>query len=57
MICATRSNLFIIQFPNASTRDRVLEERPWHIQNQPLIVRNWELRLSSLEFNMDKLPI
>ena len=33
-----RLNLFIIQLPNAATRDKVLEEGPWHIQNQPLIV-------------------
>ena len=38
MIRPAGSNLFIIQFPTASMRDRVLEEGPWHIQNQPLIV-------------------
>ncbi|XVE59832.1 hypothetical protein DITRI_Ditri05aG0078400 [Diplodiscus trichospermus] len=32
-------NLFIIQLPNAATRDRILEQGPWHIQNKPLIVR------------------
>ena len=35
-------NLFIIQFPNSSMRDRVLESRSWHIQSKPLIVRKWE---------------
>ena len=35
-------NLFIIQFPNSSTRDKVLESGPWHIQNKPIIVRKWE---------------
>ena len=35
-------NLFIIQFPNSSTRDRVLESGSWHIQSKPLIVRKWE---------------
>ena len=50
-------NLFIIQFPNAITRERVLESGPWHIQNQPLIIRKWEPGLGSLEFNMEKLPI
>ena len=35
-------NLFIIQFPNCATRERVLENGPWHIQNKPLIVRKWE---------------
>ena len=34
----TRPNLFIIQLPNSDARDRVLESRPWHIQNKPLIV-------------------
>ena len=32
-------NLFIIQLPNSATRDRVLNMGPWHIQNNPLIVR------------------
>ena len=32
-------NLFIIQFLNLATRDRVLESGQWHIQNKPLIVR------------------
>ena len=47
-------NLFIIQFLNHVTRDRVLESEPWHIQNQLLIVRKWELEMKSLKFNMSK---
>ena len=35
----------------------VLEAKPWHIQNKKLIIRKWELGLSSLEFNMAKLSI
>ena len=50
-------NLFVIQFSNEATRDRVLEAGPWHIQNKPLIVRKWEPGLSTLEFNMAKLPL
>ena len=50
-------NLFIIQFPSAEGRDRVLESGPWHIQNKPLIVRKWEPRMEMLEFNMEKLPV
>ncbi|XVE91311.1 hypothetical protein DITRI_Ditri20bG0143500 [Diplodiscus trichospermus] len=49
-------NVFIIQFPNSSMRDRVLESGPWHIQNKPIIVRKWEPGMRSLEFNMEKLP-
>ncbi|XVE73548.1 hypothetical protein DITRI_Ditri11bG0127300 [Diplodiscus trichospermus] len=51
------TNLFLIQFPNSETRDRVLESSPWHIQNKLIIIRKWELGLRSLEFNMAKLPI
>ena len=29
-----RHNLFIIQFPNAITTEKVLESGPWNIQNQ-----------------------
>ena len=50
-------NLFIILFSNSENRDKVLENGPWHIQNKPLIVRRWEPRLTSLEFNMAKLPV
>lgn len=50
-------NLFVIQFPNLKTRDRVIESGPWHIQNKPLIVRKWEPGMRSLEFNMAKLPL
>ena len=56
-IWPARINLFIIQFPNCATRDRVLENGPWHIQNKPLIVRKWEPSMRSLEFNMARLPI
>ena len=52
-----RQNLFVIQFSNEATRDRVLEAGPWHMQNKPLIVRKWEPGLSTLEFNMAKLPL
>ncbi|XVE55634.1 hypothetical protein DITRI_Ditri03aG0174400 [Diplodiscus trichospermus] len=51
------TNLFIVQFPNEESRDRVLETSPWHIQNKPLIVRKWEPGLKSLDFNMYKLPV
>ena len=50
-------NLFVLQFPNSQTRDRVIESGPWHIQNKPLIVRRWEPGMRSLEFNMAKLPL
>ena len=53
----TGPNLFILQFLNSVARDRVLESRPWHIQNKPLIIRMWVPWLQSLEFNMKKLPI
>ena len=51
------SNTFIIQLPNALSRDRVLEGGPCNIQNIPLIVRKWEPDMESLDFNMKKLPI
>ena len=50
-------NLFIVQFHNSETRDKVLELGPWHIQNKPLIVRKWEPGMRSLDFNMSKLPL
>ena len=53
----TSPNLFIIQFPTVNARDKVLESKPWHIQNKPLIVRKWEPVMKTLEFNMAKLSV
>ncbi|XVE73699.1 hypothetical protein DITRI_Ditri11bG0139900 [Diplodiscus trichospermus] len=49
-------NLFIIQLPNAAARDKVLEQGPWHIQNKPLTVRKWEPGMTSLNFDLSKIP-
>ena len=51
------SKLYIIQLPNASMQDKVLDEGPWHIQNKPLVVRKWEPGLPTLEFIMAKLLV
>ncbi|XVF66298.1 hypothetical protein PTKIN_Ptkin10aG0024200 [Pterospermum kingtungense] len=37
--------------------DKILEAGPWHIQNQPLIVRKWEVEMEVLDFNLSKLPV
>ncbi|XWS36019.1 hypothetical protein CRYUN_Cryun20dG0046200 [Craigia yunnanensis] len=50
-------NYFQKMFTNSELKDRVLENRPWHIQGKPLIVRKWEPRMRSLEFNMARLPV
>ncbi|XVF69093.1 hypothetical protein PTKIN_Ptkin11bG0052800 [Pterospermum kingtungense] len=50
-------NLFIFQFPSTAVRDRILESGPWHMNNQPLIIRKWEPGLKSLDFSLSKVPI
>ncbi|XVE62457.1 hypothetical protein DITRI_Ditri06bG0119600 [Diplodiscus trichospermus] len=50
-------NLFIIKFSRSEACDKALEEGPWHIQNQPLILRKWEPRMTKLQFDMSKIPI
>ncbi|XVE88838.1 hypothetical protein DITRI_Ditri19aG0100900 [Diplodiscus trichospermus] len=50
------TNLFIIQLPNAAVRDQILEQRPWHIQNKPLIVRKWEPGMTNLECDLTRVP-
>ncbi|KAK8536942.1 hypothetical protein V6N13_000123 [Hibiscus sabdariffa] len=40
-------NLFVFQFVNATARDWVLENGPWHVQNNPMILQKWEPDLSS----------
>ncbi|XVF83564.1 hypothetical protein PTKIN_Ptkin16aG0499300 [Pterospermum kingtungense] len=53
----TRQNLFLVKFPCSDLRDKVLETRPWHIQNRPLIIRKWESRLQALDFDLKKIPV
>ncbi|XVF72304.1 hypothetical protein PTKIN_Ptkin12aG0110100 [Pterospermum kingtungense] len=50
-------NLFVAKFLTSEARDRVLEKRPWHVQNQLLIVRKWEPNWEVLELNWSKVPI
>ncbi|XVE81458.1 hypothetical protein DITRI_Ditri15bG0065600 [Diplodiscus trichospermus] len=50
-------NLFIIQFANKKTRDRVLEKGSWHIHNKPLIVRKWEPGMTSLELDPTRVLV
>ncbi|KAK8614535.1 hypothetical protein V6N13_068335 [Hibiscus sabdariffa] len=50
-------NLFVFSFANASTRDWVLENGPWHIQHKPLVLRRWEPSLKRLDFDLGKMPI
>ena len=50
-------NNFIIQLPNSSIRDRILETGPWHIQNMPIIMRKWMPDMETLDFNMSKMPM
>lgn len=56
-VSAIESNLFVIQLPNAESRDRVQESGPWHILHKPLIVRKWEPGIKSLELDLSKIPI
>ncbi|XVF68897.1 hypothetical protein PTKIN_Ptkin11bG0037900 [Pterospermum kingtungense] len=51
------NGLFLIQFLNAKERDKVLEEGPRHIQNQPIILHKWEKGLEGLAFDMLKIPV
>ncbi|KAK8625158.1 hypothetical protein V6N13_090034 [Hibiscus sabdariffa] len=50
-------NLFLFQFPSLESRDWVLANGPWHIQNKPIILRKWEPNLKSLDFSMEKLSV
>ncbi|KAK8684471.1 hypothetical protein V6N13_040498 [Hibiscus sabdariffa] len=51
------SNIFVFTFANTSSRDWVLEHGPWHIQNKPLILRNWEPNLQKLDFDLASMPL
>ncbi|KAK8638784.1 hypothetical protein V6N13_137195 [Hibiscus sabdariffa] len=51
------SNLYVFTFVNATARDWVLENGPWHIQHKPLVFRRWEPNLQKLDFDLQKMPI
>ncbi|KAK8715103.1 hypothetical protein V6N13_042445 [Hibiscus sabdariffa] len=50
-------NLFIFRFVNSTVRDWVLENGPWHIQNNSLILRRWEPNMKILDFNLDRIHV
>lgn len=51
------SNLFVVQTASVDVRDQILEGGPWYVHGQPLIVRKWEPRMSSLDFKLDSIPV
>ncbi|KAL4279069.1 hypothetical protein GQ457_03G007180 [Hibiscus cannabinus] len=50
-------NLYVFVFANATARDWVLENGPWHIQHKPLVLRKWEPNLKRLDFDLAKMPV
>lgn len=51
------TNLFVVQFHTDEARDFVLDGGPWHINNQPIIVRKWEWDMEGLEFGLARIPV
>ncbi|KAK8615747.1 hypothetical protein V6N13_017329 [Hibiscus sabdariffa] len=51
------TNLYVFTFVNATARDWVLENGPWHIQHKPLVLRRWEPNLQKLDFDLQKMQI
>ncbi|XP_039020175.1 uncharacterized protein LOC120151933 [Hibiscus syriacus] len=47
----------IQRIANKSALNWVIENSPWHIHNNPLILRKWEPNLKSLSFNLSKIPV
>ncbi|KAK8704078.1 hypothetical protein V6N13_047711 [Hibiscus sabdariffa] len=50
-------NLYVFSFSNATTRDWVLENGPWHVQHKPLVLRKWESNLRKLDFDLARMPV
>ncbi|XP_039047666.1 uncharacterized protein LOC120188249 [Hibiscus syriacus] len=50
-------NLFVFSFLDVGLREWVLENGPWHIQNKPLILRDWTPGMKKLSFDLSLLPI
>ncbi|KAK8609915.1 hypothetical protein V6N13_093325 [Hibiscus sabdariffa] len=51
------SNLFVFSFANATNRDWVLKNGPWHIQNKHMVLRKWQPNLGSLVFDLHRIPV
>ncbi|XP_039059581.1 uncharacterized protein LOC120203336 [Hibiscus syriacus] len=51
------SNLYVFSFMNASVREWVLENGPWHVQNKPLVLRKWEPYMQKLDFDLYVMPV
>ncbi|KAK8680494.1 hypothetical protein V6N13_109438 [Hibiscus sabdariffa] len=50
-------SFYVFSFPNATVRDWVLEQSPWHIHHKPLILRKWEPNLPQLDSKLDRMPV
>ncbi|XP_039021875.1 uncharacterized protein LOC120154125 [Hibiscus syriacus] len=48
------NNHYIFSFDSETIRDWVLESRPWHILNKPLILRKWEPNWKRLHFDLSR---
>ncbi|KAK8683727.1 hypothetical protein V6N13_039778 [Hibiscus sabdariffa] len=48
---------FLFQFASDEDCTWVLDNGPWHIQNKPIVLREWTPNLKSLGFRMENLPI
>ncbi|XP_039060371.1 uncharacterized protein LOC120204347 [Hibiscus syriacus] len=44
-------------FNSETARDWVIENGPWHIHNNPLILRKWEPNMRRLNFSLSKIPV
>ncbi|XVF85263.1 hypothetical protein PTKIN_Ptkin17bG0103900 [Pterospermum kingtungense] len=48
---------FIGRRPNFSYFQKGFGGGPWHIQNQPIVLRKWEKGMEHLHFDMTKIPL
>lgn len=56
-ICPMNDGMYVIQLPNSSAKDKILEYDSWHIQNKPLLIKKWIPGIKPLQVNLSKLPI
>ncbi|XP_038993433.1 uncharacterized protein LOC120117208 [Hibiscus syriacus] len=50
-------NLYVFSFLDAGLRDWVLDNGAWHVQNKPLVLRNWVPGMQKLSFDLSFMPI
>ena len=55
-VLSSDDGVFYFKFDSFSSRDVVLEQGPWRIANQPIIIGKWQRMLKVRKDNVKSIP-